>query len=126
MFKHLQFLFATLAPLPALAVDAPPVAVVVEIPTPSGAPRAVIEAGIKRAVPDYRQVPGLITKYFTIGDGSFGGVYLFTTRAAATTWFGEAWRARVEKTYGVPASLTYFDVPVVLNNAPVPASMAAR
>lgn len=102
-----------------------PVGVVIEIPTPPGATRALIDRGILASVPQYRAVPGLLRKYFTIGEGKFGGVYLFASRAAADTWFSEVWRARVVKTYGKPATITYYDVPVVLDNANVPASAVA-
>lgn len=102
-----------------------PVAVVVTVPLPAGAPRSVIEAGIQRSVPQYRQVPGLLRKYFTIGDTSFGGVYLFTTRAAAEAWFNAAWHSRIVATYGHDGETVYFDVPVVLDNAEVPTSAQA-
>jgi hypothetical protein len=116
---------ATTAPAVAQTTSTP-VTVVVSIPIPAGAPRGVIEAGIRKAVPDYRRVPGLLRKYFTIGEGEFGGVYLFASRAAAQAWFGDAWRARVAATYHAPATVTYYDVPVVLDNAPVPAVAQAQ
>ncbi len=118
------------AALPAAAAAQtpaePPVTVVVSIPLPPGASRPRIEAAIRKAVPDYRKVPGLLRKYFTIGSSDFGGVYLFTTRAAAQSWFGEAWKARIAATYHATATITYYDVPVVLDNAPVPAAAQAQ
>jgi len=102
-----------------------PVAVVVTIPVPAGASRAVLDAGIIKSVPQYRQVPGLLRKYFTVGDGAFGGVYLFASRAAAQSWFSTAWHQRVTATYGHDGTLTYFDVPVVLDNAAIPAAAKA-
>ncbi len=98
----------------------------VTVPTPAALTRAQVEDGIRKAVPDYRKVPGLVRKYFTIGQGDFGGIYLFTDKATAEAWFGEAWKARVVKTYGVPATVTYFDVPVALDNAVLPSSIAAK
>lgn len=111
----------TLAAVPANAQTDAPVAVVVSVPTPPGAPRALIEAGITKSVPQYRQVPGLLRKYFTIGAGDFGGVYLFASRAAAQGWFNDAWSRRIVSTYGAPATVTYYDVPVALDNAALPA-----
>ena len=104
---------------------ASPVAVVVNVPTPPGAPRTLIEGGIRKSVPQYRQVPGLLRKYFTIGEGNLGGVYLFASRAAAEGWFNNAWHKRVIATYGRDGTVTYYDVPVVLDNAAVPASALA-
>ena len=127
MRKLLSLVLATaLLPGIAGAQTVTPISVVVEIPTPAGAPRARIEQGIRDSVPQYRKVPGLLRKYFTIGDGTFGGVYLFESREAAQAWFGPAWRARVQATYGAPAKVTYFDVPVVLDNAAVPAGALAQ
>lgn len=103
-----------------------PVTVVVAIPTPASVDRAKIEAGIIASVPRYQKMPGLLRKYFTIGDGTFGGVYLFETVAAAHAAFGDAWRAQVVATYGAPPTVTYFDVPLVLDNAAVPASYIAK
>jgi len=102
------------------------VTVVVAIPTPAGLSRAAVEQGIQKAIPTYRTVPGLLRKYFTVGDHDFGGVYLFNSRAAADAWFNEAWSKRVVATYGAPASVTYYDVPVVLDNVAVPVASQAK
>jgi len=101
------------------------VAVVNEIPTPGGTPGALIDRGTLASVPRYRAVPDLLRKYLTIVEGDFGGAHLFASRAAANAWFSEAWRARVITTYGSPATVTSYDVPVVLDNADVPPSTVA-
>lgn len=93
------------------------VAVSVSVPTPAGLPRATVEAGMARSVPTYAAVPGLIRKYFTIGQADFGGLYLFRDRASAQAWFSDAWRARVVATYGAQPTVTYFDVPLVVDNS---------
>ncbi len=116
-------ILAALAATPALAQ---PVTVVVEVPTPAGVPAARLAAGMRAAVPEYRAVPGLISKSFTIGAQSFGGVYLFTDRAAADAWFNPAWHQRVRQSYGQPARVTVFDVPVMVQNAPLPAGLLAE
>ena len=119
---------AVVVATPAVAVDDAPttVAVVVSIPIPAGLSRPALDDGIRQAVPTYRRVPGLLRKYFTAGAHDFGGVYLFESRAAAERWFGDAWRARIAATYHATATLTYYDVPVVLDNAPVPAASRAQ
>ncbi len=132
MIRTLSVLAAiTLATAPLAAQTAPaagkPVAVLVSIPIPAGIPRSTIADGMVKAVPQYRAVPGLVRKLFTIGDdGGFGGMYLFRTRAAAQAWFNEAWYARVAKTYGSTGKVSYYDVPVALDNAPLPDSIAAK
>jgi hypothetical protein len=73
-------LAATLLALAAPAAAAP-VAVLVAVPIPAGMPRGQLEAAFKAAVPDYQKLPGLIRKYFTIGDdGRAGGIYLWSSR----------------------------------------------
>lgn len=114
----------TAALLPTLAVAQPArvaapstqVAVSVSIPTPPGAPRAVVEAGMAKAAPTYAKVPGLIRKYFTIGQTDFGGMYLFRDRSSAQAWFSDAWRAKAATTYGAQPTVTYFDVPLIVDN----------
>jgi hypothetical protein len=103
-----------------------PVTVVVAVPSPVGLPRAKIEAGIRASVPAYRAVPGLLRKYFTVGQTDFGGVYLFSSRSTADAWFNDAWRTRIVETYGKPAVVTYYDVPVAIDNDALPASIQVQ
>lgn len=121
------FLFALAMMLPAVASAqgaTPPtsasssqVAVHVAIATPAGAPRAAIEGGMAKSAPIYAKVPGLVRKYFIIGQGDFGGIYLFRDRASAQAWFNDGWRAKAAATYGSQPVVTYFDVPLVVDNA---------
>lgn len=98
----------------ATPVAAAPVAVLVAVPIPAGMPRGQLETAFKAAVPDYQKLPGLIRKYFTIGDdGRAGGIYLWSSRAAAEAWYNDAWKAGVQKRWGAPASVSYFDVPAL-------------
>ncbi|MFZ4690848.1 MAG: hypothetical protein ACOYLS_16570 [Polymorphobacter sp.] len=100
----------------ALPVAAQPVAVLVAIPVPAGMPRAQLEGLFKASVPDYQKLPGLVRKYYTIGDdGRAGGIYLWSSRAAAQAWYSDAWKAGVQKRWGAPASVSYFDVPVLVD-----------
>ena len=106
-----------IAQTPPVAIPVAQVAVSVSVPTPAGLPRATIEAGMARSAPTYAAVPGLIRKYFTIGQADFGGLYLFRNRTAAQAGFSDAWRARVVATYGTQPTVTYFDVPLVVDNS---------
>jgi heme-degrading monooxygenase HmoA len=114
-----------LIPVAALALGmlattptvAAPVAVLVAVPVPAGLPRAQLEQAFAASVGDYKGKPGLIRKYYTIGDdGRAGGIYLWESRAAAEAWYNEAWKAQVLKRWGSPASVSYFDVPIVVDN----------
>lgn len=92
-----------------------PVATIVVVHTPAGLTRAMIDAGFEKAAPTYRQVPGLLRKYFTVNATSFGGMYLWKSRAAAEAWFTPEWRARAKATYGSEPELTYFDSPLQID-----------
>jgi hypothetical protein len=115
--------FALLAALSVLALAAParaepadlPVATIVVVRTPAGVTRAMIDAGFDKAAPTYRKVPGLLRKYFTVNEASFGGMYLWKSRAAAEAWFTQEWRARAKATYGAEPELTYFDSPLQID-----------
>ncbi len=75
----------------SLPAAAAPVAVLVAIPIPAGMPRPQLEGLFQQSVPQYQALPGLVRKYFTIGDDNrAGGIYLFASRAAAEAWFNDA------------------------------------
>ena len=91
------------------------VATMVEIPIPAGVGKERIAQGYAAAVPSFQKVPGLLRKYFiTTDDGKFGGIYIWKDEASANAWFTPAWRDRVLKEYGQPASLEWFDTPILL------------
>ncbi len=120
MFRYRLALAAALAlsPLAPVAAQTAPVdrvAVVVSIPTPAKATDAYLRAAMDKSVPQYQAIPGLVRKYFTIGNGTFGGIYYWTNKAAADAWFNETWYARVKQSYGVPAQVTYFTVPLAID-----------
>lgn len=95
--------------------DSPAVGTLVEMPIPAGVTRERLAAEFLAAVPIYQKVPGLLRKHFTVSShGSFGGVYLWKDEASARTWFGDAWHARVVKTYGQDARIEWFDTPILL------------
>jgi hypothetical protein len=71
------------------------------------------------SAPKYQNLPGLIRKYYIRSeDGRVaGGIYLWETRQAAERVYDGEWRARVEKLYGSAPTITWFDSPVVVDNA---------
>jgi hypothetical protein len=90
---------------------------IVRIAPPPGVTRTMILAGFDQAAPSYEKVPGLVHKWFSIGeDGRFGGIYLFESNAAADAWFNAAWHERVRKTYGADGDIRSLDAPVIVEN----------
>lgn len=94
-----------------------PVATLVTIKTPAGISRPMLEAEFKRAVPVYEKIPGLIRKYFIADADRFGGVYLWKDRASAQAWYSAAWRAKAKALYGREPDVSWFDVPVQIDNS---------
>ncbi len=91
------------------------VATLVTLATPAQVTRERLVREFDAALPTYRQVPGLLRKYFIItDDGQFGGVYLWDTPTSAQAWFTDAWHARVRNTYGADAKLEWFDTPIMV------------
>lgn len=113
-------LAAVLIALPLTAnarPDAPEsrVAVVVSIATPPGVTDAYLKGEFDKAAPRYQAIPGLIRKYFTIEPKRFGGIYYWSSKAAAQAWFNDAWVARAKATYGSDPVVTYYDVPLAID-----------
>jgi len=108
-------LFAAVLAAPAMAQQ---VATLVAIPVPAGTPRAELVRLFDASQPQYRAIPGLVRKYYTIGsDGRAGGVYLWRDRAAADAFFTDSWKADVARRWGQPADLSWFEVPIALDGA---------
>jgi len=95
--------------------------VVVRVPSPWFAPRFVIRAKFRDALPEYEAIGALEAKYFTISDdGQFGGLYVWASRADAERHFDAAWRADVRKRRGVDADVLVMNAPYVVGGAALP------
>jgi hypothetical protein len=72
----------------------------------------------KNSAPKYRDVKGLVRKYYLF-DGenrTGGGVYLWKTRADAEAVYTPQWKAYIAERYGAPPDIRYFETPVVVDN----------
>jgi hypothetical protein len=69
--------------------------------------------------PKYRKIQGLIRKYYVLSQdgGTAGGVYLWTSREDAERLYTEEWKKFILDKYGALPSVTYFESPVVVDNA---------
>jgi hypothetical protein len=85
---------------------------IVRVRAPWYAPRFVIARKFRASVPEYEHVAGLESKYFTISDDrEFGGVYMWTARAAADAFYTEQWRRGIRARRGVDPDLLVLDAP---------------
>ena len=71
------------------------------------------------SAPKYREIHGLIRKYYTLSkDGeTAGGVYLWASQEDAESLYTDEWKQFIRDKYGAEPSVTYFDSPVVVDNA---------
>lgn len=94
------------------------VAAVVKVPKPWYAPRALVISRMRDTIPQYRAVPGLAYKAYSLAqaDGRYGGLYLWKDEASARAFFGPGWFERVEKERGVSGQVQFYEVPVAIDN----------
>ncbi len=82
-----------------------------KVPSPWYATRGVITGKFRQAVPEYQAAAGLERKQFSLAEnGNYGGVYLWTDRAAAERWFGPAWHERVRRLRGHDGEVRFLAV----------------
>ena len=98
---------------------------IVQYRLPPSISQADCATHFRKIAAGFRTVPGLIRKQFIYAeDGWAGGVYLWESRAAAEATYSPEWREYVAKAFGSAPEITWFDTPVIVDNA-APASKAA-
>lgn len=92
---------------------------IVEFSLPQAISLAQAKATFLSTAPKYRDMPGLIRKYYFVSeDGSkAGGIYLWTSREDADRVYTAEWKAFVRSKYGSDPALTFLQCPVVVDNA---------
>jgi hypothetical protein len=71
----------------------------------------------KGSAPKYRNLPGLVRKYYLFGEGTGGGVYLWKSRADAERVYTADWRKMIADRYGAEPDIQFFESPVIVDNA---------
>jgi hypothetical protein len=68
--------------------------------------------------PKYREVHGLIRKYYVLSEdgGTGGGVYLWKSRKDAEQLYTDDWKKFIIDKYGTEPSIEYFEAPVIVDN----------
>ena len=99
---------------------------IVRFKLPEGTSLEAAKAMFEKSAPNYENAPGLVRKYYLFGeDRTGGGVYLWESREAADRMYSDAWRKMIAERYGVAPDVTYYETPVIVDNAARPASAAA-
>ncbi len=92
---------------------------IVNFPLGDGVTRDKAAQAFRDSAPRYRDVPGLVRKYYLYDDEqrTGGGVYLFESREAAEAAFDDTWRGLIRERYGADPELRLFETPVIVDNA---------
>src|ERR1700688_4679488 len=71
------------------------------------------------SVPKYQGLTGLIRKYYLFDAESRtgGGCYLWESREAAERVSNADWRTMITERYGARPEISYFETPVIVDNA---------
>lgn len=89
---------------------------IVRFKLPAGVTREKAQSLFEGSAPKYRDLKGLVRKYYLFGEGQGGGVYLWQSREAADAVYTPAWRAMIAERYGAAPEITYYDTPVIVDN----------
>ena len=90
---------------------------IVRFKVPAGLTLAQAQAKFEESAPKYRELAGLIRKYYLFdGQGTAGGGYLWESRAAADAVYTPEWKAYITERYGAAPEILYFETPVVVDN----------
>ena len=83
---------------------------------PPGTTLAEIAKVFAASAPGYRDVPGLLTKYYVFGGGKGGGIYLWESREAAERLYTAAWRQMIADRYGCEPEIEWLENPLTVDN----------
>lgn len=88
---------------------------VVRVATPWYAPDFVVRSRFRDAVPEYEAIEGLAVKYFILTDDDrFGGVYVWSSRAAAEAYYSASWRDGIRSRRGSDPDLLLLEMSSVI------------
>ena len=91
---------------------------IVQFDLPTDVDRQKASEIFQRIAPLYREMEGLIHKYFCFSDeGKGAGIYLWESREAAEKIYAGIWRERIKELYGVEPEIQYYEPLLVVDNA---------
>ncbi len=71
---------------------------------------------IERTAPRYREVPGLLRKWFVSAPGEGGGVYEWRSRDDAERWFTPRWFEAMRAQYGSEPRIDWLEGHALVDN----------
>lgn len=91
---------------------------IVKFKLPKPITREQARDAFSSTAPKYREVHGLIRKYYVLSEdgGTGGGVYLWRSRNDAERLYTDDWKKFIVDKYGTEPSIEYFDAPVIVDN----------
>ena len=92
---------------------------IVRFKLPATVRLADAEKLFRGSAPKYEGLAGLVRKYYLFDEASHtgGGVYLWESRAAAERVYTAEWRQMIATRYGAEPEISYFESPVIVDNA---------
>ncbi len=90
----------------------------VQFKLPQPLSRAKASEIFSGTAPKYREVHGLIRKYYTLSqDGqTAGGVYIWNSQEDAEQLYTDEWKQFIFDKYGALPSVVYYESPVMVDN----------
>ena len=90
---------------------------IVQFDLPPEIDRAKASEIFNRIAPIYRDMDGLIRKYFCFSDeGKGAGIYVWESREQAEKIYAGVWRDRIKEQYGAEPEIQYYESLVVVDN----------
>jgi hypothetical protein len=92
---------------------------IVRFKLPETVTLADAETLFRASAPKYEGLAGLVRKYYLFDAASHtgGGVYLWESRAAAERVYSPEWKQMIADRYGAAPEISYFESPVIVDNA---------
>ncbi len=92
---------------------------IVRFPLPAGTTSQQARTLFEGSAPKYQALDGLVRKYYLFDAESMtgGGCYLWRDRAAAEAAYDDAWKTMIQQRYGATPEISYFETPVIVDNA---------
>lgn len=101
---------------------------IVRFKLPDTVKLADAEKMFQGSVPKYEGLSGLVRKYYLFDENTHtgGGVYLWESREAADRVYSADWKKMIADRYGAPPEISYFESPVIVDNAGAGKAQAAE